>query len=76
MKPPPNNPVNLQKVHAGIKNLPQDVRARENAHQNTVQSFGLGNALEPAAKVMEQVERLGKRVEADLFHAVTLNHGP
>ena len=76
MKPQQNNPVNLQKVHAGIQNLPQDVRARENAHQNTVQSFGLGNALEPAAKVMEQVERLGKRVEADLFQAVTLNHGP
>lgn len=59
----PPVPVNLQKVHAGIQNLPQDVKARENAHQNTVQNFALGNALEPAAKVMEQVERLGNRVQ-------------
>ena len=38
----------------GIKNLPQDVRARENANQNTVQKIGHGNALEPAVKEMEQ----------------------
>lgn len=70
IQPQSTNPVNLQKVHAGIKNLPQDVRARENAHQNTVQSFGLGNALEPAAKVMEQVERLVAQEVHDTVGAI------
>ncbi|CAG5105830.1 Oidioi.mRNA.OKI2018_I69.chr1.g2491.t2.cds [Oikopleura dioica] len=66
----PPVPVNLQKVHAGIQNLPQDVKARENAHQNTVQNFALGNALEPAAKVMEQVERLVAQEVHDTVGAI------